>query len=91
MVDPDAEDRRLERELAREERAAHHDRYLSISSDGAGGVRLKGRGTAEDGALLKAALLPLTTPTPAPDHHADHPADHPGDELSVRRKVRKTG
>jgi hypothetical protein len=69
VVDPDAEDRRLERELAREERAAHHDRYLSIASDGAGGVRLKGRGTAEDGALLKAALLPLTTPTPAADHH----------------------
>ncbi|HET9841007.1 MAG TPA: DUF222 domain-containing protein, partial [Nocardioides sp.] len=36
VVDPDAEDRRLERELAREERAAHHDRYLSIASDGAG-------------------------------------------------------
>jgi hypothetical protein len=27
-----------------------HDRYLSITTDGAGGVRLKGRGTAEDGA-----------------------------------------
>jgi hypothetical protein len=50
VVDPDAEDRRLERELVREERAAHHDRYLSITPDGAGGVRLKGRGTAEDGA-----------------------------------------
>jgi hypothetical protein len=65
VVDPDAEDRRLEAALAREERAAHTDRYLSISPDGAGGVRIKGRGSAEDGATLKAALLPLTKPRPA--------------------------
>src|SRR6185312_5190503 len=51
VVDPDAEDRKLERQLAREERAAHHDRYLSLTADGAGGVRLRGRGSAEDGAL----------------------------------------
>jgi hypothetical protein len=50
VVDPDATDRKLDRALAKEERAAHHDRYLSITTDGAGGVRLKGRGTAEDGA-----------------------------------------
>src|SRR6476661_5585553 len=60
VVDPDAEDRRLERALDREERSAHLTRFLSITLDGAGGVRLKGRGSAEDGALLKAALLPLT-------------------------------
>jgi hypothetical protein len=65
VVDPDAEDRRLEAALAREERAAHTDRYLTISPDGAGGVRVKGRGSAEDGATLKAALLPLTKPRPA--------------------------
>ena len=35
VVDPDGADRKLERELAREERAAHHDRYLSITPDGA--------------------------------------------------------
>jgi hypothetical protein len=67
VVDPDAEDRRLERQLDREERVSHVTRYLSIVGDGAGGVRLKGRGSAEDGALLKAALLPLTAPTPAVD------------------------
>ena len=67
VVDPDAEDRRLERALEREERAAHAGRFLSISEDGAGGVRVKGRGSAEDGALLKAALLPLTCPDPATD------------------------
>src|SRR5215218_90382 len=65
VVDPDAVDRKLERQLDREERASHHTRYLSIVGDGAGGVRVKGRGSAEDGALLKAALLPLTTPAPA--------------------------
>ncbi|HEY3530043.1 MAG TPA: hypothetical protein VGK78_12920 [Nocardioides sp.] len=57
VVDPDGEDRRLGRQLAREERAAHRGRYLSIAADGAGGVRVTGRGCAEDGALLKAALL----------------------------------
>ena len=50
VVDPDGADRKLERELAREERAAHHDRHLSITGDGAGGVRVKGRGSVEDGA-----------------------------------------
>ncbi len=65
VVDPDATDRRLEAELAREERAAHLDRTLRIWADRAGGIHLKGRGSAEDGALLKAALLPLTCPEPA--------------------------
>jgi hypothetical protein len=69
VVDPDATDRKLERQLDREERGSHLGRYLSIASDGAGGVRLKGRGSAEDGALLKAALMPLTAPAPAVDDH----------------------
>jgi hypothetical protein len=69
VVDPDATDRKLERQLDREERASHLGRYLSIVGDGAGGVRLKGRGSAEDGALLTAALLPLTAPSPAVDDH----------------------
>jgi hypothetical protein len=69
VVDPDAKDRKLEKQLDREERGSHLGRYLSIVGDGAGGVRLKGRGSAEDGALLKAALMPLTTPTPAVDEH----------------------
>ena len=80
VVDPDAEDRRLERALAREERGSHLSRFLTISADGAGGVRLKGRGTTEDGALLKAALLPLSAPTPAVDDEdgdlVHDPRDH---------------
>jgi hypothetical protein len=69
VVDPDAADRKLEKQLDREERGSHLGRYLSIVADGAGGVRLKGRGAAEDGALLKAALMPLTAPAPAVDDH----------------------
>jgi uncharacterized protein DUF222 len=80
VVDPDAEDRRLERQLAREERGSHLTKFLTITSDGAGGIRLKGRGSAEDGALLRAALLPLTTPAPAVDDHdgdlVHDPRDH---------------
>ena len=64
----------------RDERAAHLNRHLAISEDRAGGVRIRGRGTAEDGALLKAALLPLTSPDPTVDPetgetYAD-PRDH---------------
>ncbi len=66
VVDPDQEDRRLEAALDREDRAAHLNRFLAITEDRAGGVRIKGYGSTEDAALLKAALLPLTCPTP---HH----------------------
>ena len=63
-VDPDREHRCDEAALAREERAAHLGRHLSITDDGAGGVRVRGRGTVEDAATMRAALLPLTTPQP---------------------------
>ena len=66
VVDPEGAERKAERDLARQDRAAHLGRYLAISEDGAGGVRLRGRGTVEDAAKIKAALLPLTKPTPAP-------------------------
>ena len=64
-LDPEGEERREERALEREERAAHHGRFLSIREDGIGGVRLTGRGTVEDAAWLKAVLLPLAVPCPA--------------------------
>jgi hypothetical protein len=67
VVDPEADDRRLEHALDREERAAHLGRFLAICDDGAGGVRVKGYGSVEDGAVLRAALLPLTAPRPAGD------------------------
>lgn len=64
VVDPEAEQRRHERELAREERAAHHGRFLSITDDGMGGVWIKGRAGVEDGELLRATLLSLAAPQP---------------------------
>ena len=67
VVDPEKAERDAEKALDREDRAAHLGRFLSITEDGAGGVRLRGRGTVEDAALLKAALLPLTKPEPAMD------------------------
>ena len=39
-------------------------RFLSIAEDGIGGVRLRGRGTVEDAAWLKAVLFPLAAPSP---------------------------
>ena len=67
VVDPDRAERRDEAALDREERAAHGSRFLSVTDDGAGGVRIKGRGSTEDGAVLRAALLPLTKPAPSVD------------------------
>ena len=64
-LDPDGAERRDERALEREERAAHLSRFLSISEDGIGGVRVKGRGSVEDAAWLKTVLFPLAAPRPA--------------------------
>ena len=82
VADPDGAERRTERELERQDRAAHHGRFLAIVEDGAGGIRLRGRGTVEDAAAIKAALLPRTKPQPAvdprdPDHEETvDPRDH---------------
>src|SRR6476661_3957361 len=80
VADPDAAERKAERELERQDRAAHHGRFLAIVEDGAGGIRVRGRGTVEDGAAIKAALLPLTKPAPAADpvtgEESVDPRDH---------------
>jgi hypothetical protein len=65
VVDPDGEDRAAERALEREERAAHLQRHLSITSDQAGGAWIRGRCSAEDAALVRTTLMPLAAPTPA--------------------------
>ena len=88
VVDPDAVDRRLEAALEREERAAHLDRFLAISQDRAGGVRIRGRGSAEDGALLRAALLPLTRPAPADTSRVD---EETGEACELVRDPREAG
>nr|WP_227467649.1 HNH endonuclease signature motif containing protein [Nocardioides lijunqiniae] len=66
-LDPDLTARTLEAQLAREDRVAHQRRFLSITDDGAGGIVVKGRGSVEDGAVLRAAMLPLTAPVPEID------------------------
>ena len=71
VADPEAAERKAEKDLERQDRAAHHHRFLAITEDGAGGIRLRGRGTVEDAAVIKAALLPLTKPQPSLD--PDHP------------------
>ena len=80
VVDPEGDERRAEQALDREERAAHLHRFLTISDDGCGGIRLRGRGSVEDGATLRAALLPLTRPEPALDpvtcEELPDPRDH---------------
>ena len=63
-VDPDGQARKDEAALEREERAAHLGRELWFKFDGAGGFRFGGRGSAEDGAKLKATLMALAKPVP---------------------------
>ncbi len=80
VVDPDRDERQAEKDLDREDRAAHLGRFFTVTNDGCGGVRIKGRGTVEDGATLRAALLPLTKPEPTVDpvtcEDAADPRDH---------------
>ncbi len=65
IVDPTGDERRDEKALDREERAAHLGRFLKIIDDQAGGVWLKGRCSAEDATQIKATLIPLAAPHPA--------------------------
>ena len=46
----------------RNERGAHHARFLSFSPDTLGGVRIKGYATIEDVEQVKACLMPLSAP-----------------------------
>jgi len=65
VVDPDGDDRRDEKALDRDERAAHLARHLSISDDQAGGAWIRGRCSTEDAAFIKATLMPLAKPEPS--------------------------
>ncbi len=67
LLDPDGTAKRDEQALDKQERSAHLGRFLTLVEDGLGGVRLKGRGTVEDAAILKAALAALAAPDPTPD------------------------
>jgi hypothetical protein len=80
VVDPDRDEREAEKALDREELAAHLARSFSVTEDGCGGIRVRGRGSVEDGVVLRAALLPLTTPVPDVDpvtcEESPDPRDH---------------
>ena len=54
--------RSAEKKLDQHERSAHLNRFLNIVDDGLGGVRLRGRGTVEDAAVIKTALASLSAP-----------------------------
>ncbi len=58
VVDPDRAERDAEQDLDRQDRSAHLGRFLAITEDGAGGVRLKGRGTLEDAASPQGRAAP---------------------------------
>ena len=80
VVDPDRDEREAEKALDREDRAAHLGRGLTVTEDGRGGIRIRGGGSVEDGAVLRAALLPLTKPVPQVDpatcEEQPDPRDH---------------
>jgi hypothetical protein len=65
LVDADGAERREERALDRLERAAHLDRFLTITDDQAGGAWIKARCSSEDAALIKTTLIPLAKPQPS--------------------------
>ena len=67
VLDPDGVARREEKHLDKHERSAHLNRFLAIVDDGLGGVRLRGRGTVEDAAVIKSALAALSAPQPGTD------------------------
>ncbi len=79
VADPDNAEREAEKALDAEDRAAHLGRHLSITEDGAGGVRLRGCGTVEDAARIKAALLPLTAPAATSDPETGQTGTDPRD------------
>ena len=66
VLDPDGTARAEEAALDRLERSAHLGRFLTLADDGLGGVRVRGRGTVEDAAIIKTALHALAAPCRGP-------------------------
>ena len=62
VVDPEGYARDLESKVKKSERSAHLDRFFKIVEDGLGGVKVRGRGTVEDAAVIKKALAALAAP-----------------------------
>ena len=62
VIDPEGYAREEEKRVKKHERSAHLDRFLKIVDDGLGGVKVSGRGTSEDAAVIKTALAALAAP-----------------------------
>ncbi|MFP5254039.1 MAG: DUF222 domain-containing protein, partial [Actinomycetes bacterium] len=71
VIDPEGYARDLEAKVKKQERSAQLDRFFKVVEDGLGGVRVRGRGTVEDGAVIKAALASLAAPAAADLEHSD--------------------
>ena len=63
VIDPDRAEADDAKRLAREERAAHRSRYLRLSSDHHGSMRISGQLPVADAALLSAQLDALMPPS----------------------------
>lgn len=61
-LDPDGSLLRADLDKDKAERGAHQARFLSLTTDALGGVRVKGYGTIEDAELIKTVLMPLSAP-----------------------------
>lgn len=62
ILDPDGRILGTDRRRERQERGAHHARFLSLTPDSLGGVRLRGYGTPEDAEIIRSVLMPLSAP-----------------------------
>jgi len=61
-LDPDGTLLGSDLDKDKQERGAHHARFLSFSPDQLGGVRIKGYASLEEAELVKTCLLPLAAP-----------------------------
>ena len=74
VVDPDRSDADEAKRLAREEAAAHRDRFLRLSPDYHGSMRISGQLPVADAALLSAQLDALMPPASSYTHTGEAPS-----------------
>jgi len=71
VIDPEGYARDLEAKVKKTERSAQLDRFFKVVEDGLGGVKVSGKGTVEDAAVIKAALSALAAPVAEDYEHTD--------------------
>ena len=74
VIDPDRADADDAKRLAREESAAHRDRFLQLAPDFHGSMRITGQLPVADAALLSAQLDALIPPATAYTHTGETPS-----------------